>query len=58
MITTEQGDRFISLYVLAADKVGLPNDAPFRHALACMLSLAYRSRCNTRTRRPTMNSTL
>ena len=33
MITQEQGDRFISLYMSAADKVGLPNDAPFRQAL-------------------------
>lgn len=33
MITQEQGDRFISLYMSAADKAGLPNDAPFRQAL-------------------------
>lgn len=33
MITQEQGERFIALYMSAADKVGLPNDAPFRQAL-------------------------
>lgn len=33
MITKEQGERFISLYMSAADKVGLPNDAQFRQAL-------------------------
>lgn len=32
-ITREQADRFISLYMSAADKAALPNDVPFRQAL-------------------------
>jgi hemoglobin len=32
-ITEEQRQRFVELYLAAADKAGLPNDAPFRQAL-------------------------
>jgi hemoglobin len=32
-ITEEQRQRFVELYLAAADEVGLPGDAPFREAL-------------------------
>lgn len=32
-INEEQRQRFVALYLAAADKAGLPNDAPFRQAL-------------------------
>src|SRR5215831_3814606 len=32
-ITDEQRERFVTLYIEAADAAGLPNDAPFRQAL-------------------------
>jgi hemoglobin len=32
-ITDEQRDRFVVLYLQAADEAGLPDDAPFREAL-------------------------
>jgi hemoglobin len=32
-ITDEQRERFIELYLQAADEAGLPDDAPFREAL-------------------------
>jgi hemoglobin len=32
-ITDEQRDRFVALYMEAADEAGLPADAPFRQAL-------------------------
>jgi hemoglobin len=32
-ITDEQRDRFVALYMEAADEAGLPDDAPFREAL-------------------------
>jgi hemoglobin len=32
-ITEEQRQRFVELYLAAADTVGLPDDAPFRQAL-------------------------
>ena len=32
-ITEEQRQRFVDLYMEAADKAGLPNDEPFREAL-------------------------
>ena len=32
-ITEEQRERFVELYLQAADEAGLPDDAPFREAL-------------------------
>jgi hemoglobin len=32
-ITDEQRERFVALYLAAADQAGLPDDAPFREAL-------------------------
>src|SRR5262245_49963885 len=32
-ITEEQRQRFVNLYMIAADKAGLPGDEPFREAL-------------------------
>jgi hemoglobin len=32
-ITEEQRQRFVDLYMIAADKAGLPDDPPFREAL-------------------------
>ncbi len=32
-ITDDQRDRFVALYIEAADEAGLPDDAPFREAL-------------------------
>jgi hemoglobin len=32
-ITDEQRERFVELYLQAADEAGLPNDGPFREAL-------------------------
>ena len=46
-ITEAQRQRFVDLYLTAADTAGLPDDPPFRAALARTWSSAPRSPCRT-----------